>query len=99
MGMTVIVVRDVEGRYRGFLSSCMLEIAPGVFTSPRMTPSVRERVWRVLEQWYLELGRGSIVLTWRSKDEPGGQGILQLGSPPRQLHAHDGFVLVRREVI
>ena len=28
MPMTVIVTRDVEDRYRGFLSSVMLEVAP-----------------------------------------------------------------------
>jgi len=49
MAMTVIVTRDVAPRFAGFLTSCMLEIAPGVFTGPRMTNSVRERVWAVLE--------------------------------------------------
>ena len=33
----VIVTINVEGRYRGFLASAMLEIAPGVYTSPNMT--------------------------------------------------------------
>lgn len=37
MPMTVIVTRDVAQRFRGFLSSVMLEIAPGVYTSPTMT--------------------------------------------------------------
>ena len=46
MPMTVIVTRNVEDRYRGFLASCMLEIAPGVYTGPRMTPGVRDRVWQ-----------------------------------------------------
>ena len=30
MPMTVVVTRDVEDRYRGFLTSIMLEVAPGV---------------------------------------------------------------------
>ena len=30
MPLTMIVTRDVEMRYRGFLTSVMLEIAPGV---------------------------------------------------------------------
>ena len=34
MPMTVVVTRDVEARYRGFLASAMLEIAPGVYVSP-----------------------------------------------------------------
>ena len=33
MPMTVVVTRDVEPRYRGFLASAMLEIAPGVYVS------------------------------------------------------------------
>jgi CRISPR-associated protein Cas2 len=36
MPMTVVVTRDVEDRYRGFLSSVMLELAPGVYTGPRL---------------------------------------------------------------
>ena len=46
--MTVIVTVNVEGRYRGFLASTMLEIAPGVYTSPDMTAGIRERIWEVL---------------------------------------------------
>ncbi|TVR13365.1 MAG: type I-E CRISPR-associated endoribonuclease Cas2, partial [Planctomycetota bacterium] len=30
MPMTIVVTNDVADRYRGFLASCMLEIAPGV---------------------------------------------------------------------
>ena len=45
---TLVVTRDVEERHRGFLISVMLEIAPGVYVSPRMSQGVRERVWSVL---------------------------------------------------
>ncbi|MEO0813153.1 MAG: type I-E CRISPR-associated endoribonuclease Cas2e, partial [Myxococcota bacterium] len=38
--MTVIVTRNVPMRFRGFLASCMLEIAPGVYTSPGMNRGV-----------------------------------------------------------
>lgn len=44
---TMVVTRDVEDRYRGFLTSVMLEIAPGVYVSPQMSQGVRERVWSV----------------------------------------------------
>ena len=43
----------------------MLEIAPGVYTAPRMTTCVRERLWTVLAEWLRQLGGGSIVMTWR----------------------------------
>jgi CRISPR-associated endoribonuclease Cas2 subtype I-E len=42
----------------------MLEIAPGVYTAPKMNRAVRERVWAVLEKWFYELGGGGIVMTW-----------------------------------
>ena len=44
MPMTVIVTRNVEPRYRGFLASAMLEIAPGVYVAPDLSSGVRERV-------------------------------------------------------
>lgn len=38
MPMTVVVTRDVPDRFRGFLVSVMLEIAPGVYTAPTSAP-------------------------------------------------------------
>lgn len=96
--MTVIVTRDVADRYRGFLSSVMLEIAPGVYTAPRMTRAVRERVWLVLKNWHDELRRGSIVMTWRDAEAAGNQAILTLGEPARTLLDLDGVLLVKREL-
>jgi len=98
MSMTLVVTRDVEDRYRGFLHSVMLEIAPGVYTSPRMTKAVRERVWQVLADWHNHLQRGSIVMNWRDTDAAGGQSLLYLGEPARELVDVDGMVLVRRTV-
>lgn len=96
MSMTLIVTRNVEDRYHGFLNSVMLEIAPGVYTSPRMTKGIRERVWAVLDQWHAELRNGAVVMTWRDQGKPGGQGLAYLGEPPRELVEVDGMVLVRR---
>ena len=96
MPMTVIVTRNVEDRYRGFLASCMLEIAPGVYTGPRMTSGVRERVWRVLAEWHNTLRQGAIIMTWSEPAAPGSQGIRLLGEPARNLHDSDGIMLVRR---
>ena len=90
--MVVIVTRDVADRFRGFLASAMLEIAPGVYTGPRMTAGTRERVWTVLESWFDALGGGSVVMTWRDRKEPCGQGIRTLGTPPRRFVEIDGLV-------
>lgn len=88
--MVVIVTRDVADRFRGFLASATLEIAPGVYTAPRMTKGVRERVWAVLADWHGQLGGGAILMTWRDPAEPCGQGIRTLGLPSRKFAELDG---------
>ena len=93
--MTVVVTINVEARYRGFLASAMLEIAPGVYTSPQMTEGIRSRVWDVLERWHLELGNGSIVMTWRDPSAVGEQRILTLGEAPKEIVDADGVFLVK----
>jgi CRISPR-associated protein Cas2 len=96
--MTVIVTRDVAARFRGFLSSCMLEIAPGVYTAPKMNRAVRERVWAVMEEWFGELGGGGIVMTWLEPLAHGGQQIAVLGSASYELHqCNDVFLARKRE--
>lgn len=99
MPMTVVVTRDVSARFRGFLASCMLEVAPGVYTAPRMNPAVRTRVWSVLEEWFAaESCTGSIVLTWSAPELRGGQAVRTLGVPPIELVDVDGLVLAARRL-
>lgn len=93
--MTVVVTVNVEGRYRGFLASAMLEIAPGVYTAPRMTAGIRDRIWDVLLRWHHELGQGSIVMTWRDPDAVGEQQIRTLGAAPKEIADADGVYLVK----
>jgi CRISPR-associated protein Cas2 len=96
MPLTVLITRDVEDRYRGFLGSAMLELAPGVYAQPRMSAGVRGRIWTVMEEWYGRLHRGSIVMCWADAAAPGGLGLATLGEPPKDVVAHDGVLLVRR---
>ncbi|MCB9492546.1 MAG: type I-E CRISPR-associated endoribonuclease Cas2 [Dehalococcoidia bacterium] len=96
--MTVVITRDVATRFRGFLASCMLEISPGVYTAPRMSAGVRERVWAVLTEWWMQLECGSVVMTWMDRAKAGGQAVLKLGEPPVELHNEEGLYLVRRKV-
>ena len=93
--MTVVVTINVEGRYRGFLASAMLEIAPDVYTSPQMANGIRERVWDVLSRWYYKLGRGAIVMTWRDPSAVGEQRIRTLGEVPKEIVDADGVYLVK----
>ena len=96
MSLVVIVTRDVADRFRGFLASTMLEIAPTVYLSPRMNAGVRSRIWDVLSDWHGAEPRGSIVMVWRDVNETGGVGIANLGSPPRELVEMDGLWLTKR---
>lgn len=98
MPMTVVVTRDVAARFRGFLASVMVEIAPGVYTHPRLSAGVRERVWAVLSEWFSERPGSCIVMTWADKAAAGGQGVRTLGSPPINLIDIDGFLLAQREL-
>ena len=96
MPLCLIVTRDVEMRYRGFLGSIMLELAPGVYAGPRLSKAVRERVWEVLSGWHGALRSGSVIMTWRDTAAPGGLRVLTLGEPPKDLVEHEGSLLVRR---
>lgn len=99
MALVVVVARDVPRRFHGFLSSIMLEVAPNVFISPRMSPAVRQRVWAVISDWYGFERRGSLVMVWRDREAVGGVGIANLGIPPRKLAEVDGMWLVRRGTV
>jgi CRISPR-associated protein Cas2 len=96
MALVMITTTDVAGRFRGFLCSTMLEVAPGVFVAPRMSPAVRERVWGVLSDWHRTEPRGSLVMVWRDLNQTGGIGVAQLGTAPRELVEQDGMYLTRR---
>lgn len=96
MSLVVIVTRDVADRFRGFLASTMLEVAPTVYLSPRMNAGVRSRIWDVLSDWYGTEPHGSIVMVWRDINETGSVGIANLGSPPRELVEMDGLWLTKR---
>ena len=96
MSMTVVVTRNVSDRVRGFLASSMLELAPGVYSAPRITPAVRERIWRVLTDWFPNEKGSSIVMLWADTTMPGGQTAATLGLPPIKMLEIDGMLVTRR---
>lgn len=98
MPLCLIVTRDVEARYRGFLGSAMLEIAPGVYAAPRLSAGVRDRIWTVLADWHSQLGRGSIVMTWAETASAGQLGLRTLGDPPKDIVVHENNLLFRRQI-
>jgi CRISPR-associated protein Cas2 len=98
MPMTIVVTRNSPDRFRGFLASCMCEVAPGVYTAPRMTQAVRDRVWSVLTDWFQPSAEHSVLMTWPEPALPGGQGFEFLGTPRHELCDYDGVFLARREL-
>lgn len=96
MPLCIVITRDVELRYRGFLGSVLLEVSPGVYVGPRITKAIRERIWTVLSDWHRTLGRGSIVMLWREAAAPGGIRLSSLGEPPKELCESDHMLLARR---
>lgn len=98
MSMTVVVTRNVSTRIRGFLSSAMLELAPGTYSAPRISPAVRERIWTVLKDWITSETDASVIMLWQERGMPGGQTVRTLGTPPIDLVDVDGIVLARRRI-
>lgn len=95
--MTVVVTRNTSNRTRGFLASCMLEVAPTVYTAPRMSAGVRGRILAVLEEWFdHEAEDASVVVTWVDSTLPGGQVVWTLGVPASQVVDFDGVFLAHR---
>jgi CRISPR-associated protein Cas2 len=95
MALVTIVTRDVTDRFRGFLASVMLEVAPCTYISPRMSKGVRERVWSVMTQWHAAEPNCSIVMIWRDREATGGIGLAQLGTPAKTLVEIDGMWIAR----
>lgn len=96
MPFTVVITRDVEDRYRGFLGSIMLELAPGMYAQPRLSAGVRGRVLGVLSDWHGQLRRGSIVVCWAEPSGNGGLGLRTFGEPPKTIVTHNAMLFVRR---
>jgi CRISPR-associated protein Cas2 len=94
MALTVLITRDVEDRYRGFLASAMLELAPGVYASPHLSARAREKVWGVLCAWHVSLPRGAITMVHADRQADGGLAVRSLGTPPRRPVRVDGVLLM-----
>lgn len=94
--MTIVVTRNVSARIRGFLASSMLELGPGVYSAPRMSTAVRDRVWEVLQDWFSVEKDASIIMVWSDPGTPGGQSLRVLGLPRMDVVEIDGMLLARR---
>lgn len=97
MALTILITRDVEERYRGFLSSVMLELAPGVYASPHLSARARDKVWSVVSDWHANLGQGSVTLVYPDRGADGGLMVRSVGTPSRLPVRLDGVLLTIRE--
>jgi len=96
MPMTMVVTRNVSSRTRGFLASSMLELSPGVYSAPRLSVVVRDRILNVLKDWWSYEQDASVIMIWADKSVPGGQAVWTRGLPAIDLAEIDGIFLARR---
>lgn len=94
--MTIIVVRNVSDRLRGFIASALVEVGIGVYVGAHISSSVRERIWKVVSEWFVAEIDASVVLIWQEPRMPGGIEAKVLGLPPVEFVGVDGLVLTRR---
>lgn len=94
-GLTVVITRDVDNRYRGLLRSVMLEASTSIYVSSQLNRKARRRLWEVIERWHRALQRGSIVMIWRDASTSGDIGVASLGNTSRDLCEVDGILLTR----
>ena len=99
MTTTIAVTRNTPQRFDGFLASCMLEVAPGVYVAPRMKKGTRERVWETLLEWSEFVpDDGGVVLFWRQRNSPSDLGMKLLGWPKKDLTDHEGQWLTQQSL-
>ena len=96
MSMTLVVTRNVSDRLRGFLASSLLQLAPGVYSAPHISPAVRDRIWAVVADWFYQEEGASVVMVWADNTEPCGQAVRTLGVPPIKIVSVDGLLTACR---
>lgn len=99
MSMTLVVTRNVSDRMRGFLASSLLELAPGVYSAPHISPAVRERIWAVVADWFSKEEGASVVMVWADNTVPCGQAVRTLGIPPINVVSIDGLLATCRSTV
>ena len=88
--MIVVCATATADRFHGFLRSVMLNLHPGVYVSADLDAGSRDRIWRVLEEWWEADGRGTVVMLWRDKAKPSSVDFRTLGVPRRKIVEYDG---------
>jgi CRISPR-associated protein Cas2 len=58
--------------------------------------AVRDRIWNVVEEWFVAETDASVIMLWADPQLPGGMNVKVLGLPPIELVELDGLVVSRR---
>lgn len=91
MAMMLAVTRNVPDRFGGFLASCMLEVAPGVYITPKTSSAVRDRIRHVMSKWsYLMPDKSGLLLLWQDSQAPSGLAMESFGWPKKELREFGG---------
>src|SRR5690625_8036408 len=97
--MTIAITRNLPKRFDGFISSCMHEVAHGVYAVPKMNISVGDRLWRVMLDWVELIPQDvGVVILWRSPEALSGLGLRVLGWPKKELIEYEGIWLTFRRL-
>lgn len=97
MTFAVIQFANKPARFKGFLASVMLEIAPNTFVAPRFKRAALDRVWEVLRDWHAAAPEGYVIALIGSSEPRGVPEIRTLGLPPRTILEQDEMLLLLRE--
>lgn len=91
----VVVTKNASDRLRGFLASVMLEIDAGVYVTNNESPTVRDKIWAVINEWTST--DGSAVLVYRNAALPGKLSVLEIGHQAVTLTMVDGLLVSHRK--
>lgn len=95
--MVIVCVSDPLERVHGFLRSCMLNPHPGVYLSVKLDGGSRDRIWKILVDWWNAEPRGTILMLYNDKKQPMGIAMRSLGAPRRTIESLEGIhVLLRK---
>ncbi|MFV3076523.1 type I-E CRISPR-associated endoribonuclease Cas2e [Niveispirillum fermenti] len=88
--MIVICLSATADRFHGFLRSTMLNVHPGVYVTMDLDAGSRDRIWRILENWWQSDPQGQAVMIYRDKSKPMEIDFRCLGAPKRDIVDYDG---------
>jgi CRISPR-associated protein Cas2 len=95
MSITVAITNNAPAKYRGYLSSCFLEILPTVYVSSKISKRTRIKIQETLKEWWASepINHFDICLIWSDPKEVGGIGVFNLGYPKSEIVEHYGIYL------